>query len=133
MALALAKVTVRPTTKSSRDALACSTLTEQGIEAMISSPILLAILHAAIIPTIGIWALLATKLMVGNRLRWAERCFMGILLTVSLATLHAVMTDNANVWFVHMLTLALMVLGQFLVPSRHNLHAVSDRPVGGVI
>ena len=72
---------------------------------MISSPILLAILHAAIIPTIGIWALLATKLMVGNRLRWAERCFMGILLTVSFAALHSVMTD-AHVWFVHMLTLA---------------------------
>lgn len=99
---------------------------------MISSPILLAILHAAIIPTIGIWALLATKLMVGNRLRWAERCFMGILLTVSFAALHSVMTD-AHVWFVHMLTLALMVLGQFLVPSRHKLHTVSDRPVGGVI
>ena len=84
---------------------------------------LFAVVDAIALPILGLWALLSTKLSVGEALRKAERRFLVALVIISLVTLRTVMRLD-EVWLVHMLTLALMVLGVYLVPSREGALAM---------
>lgn len=83
----------------------------------------LALVDAMGLPLLGLWALLATKLAVGEALRRAEKRFMIALVIITLVTMRTVLRLD-EVWIVHTLTLALMVLGVFLVPSREGALAV---------
>jgi hypothetical protein len=80
---------------------------------------LLSIVDALALPAFGFWALLATKLSVGDALRRAERQFMVALVIISLVTLNTVVGQR-DVWLSHTMTLALMVMGVFLIPSREE-------------
>ncbi len=73
-------------------------------------------------PLLGFWALMATKLCVGDALRKAERRFFLALIIASFVTLRTVMRLD-DVWIVHTVTLAAMILGVFIVPSRDSLVA----------
>ncbi|WP_182871385.1 hypothetical protein [Stieleria mannarensis] len=84
---------------------------------------LFAVVDAIALPILGLWALLSTKLSVGEALRRAERRFMIALVIISLVTLRTVMRLD-EVWLIHTLTLASMVLGVFTVPSREGALAV---------
>lgn len=77
----------------------------------------LPLVDAIVLPLIGLWALLATKLTIGDALRRAERWFIVALVFISFVTLRTVAyLDEA--WLIHMMTLASMVMGTFLMPSR---------------
>lgn len=80
---------------------------------------LFAFVDALALPAIGIWALLGTKLSVGDSLRRAEKRFLVTLIIISLVTLRTVAIHD-DVWLIHTLTLASMVLGVFTVPSREE-------------
>lgn len=84
---------------------------------------LLAIVDIIALPLLGLWALLATKLSIGEKLRRAERFFFVALIIISLVTLRTVVTLD-DVWLVHTMTLSLMVLGVFMVPSREGALAI---------
>ena len=78
---------------------------------------LLAVVDATALPLLGLWALLAIKLTIGEALRRAERRFFIALVIISLVTLKTVARLD-EVWLIHMVTLAAMVMGAFLVPAR---------------
>ena len=81
---------------------------------------MLALVDLIALPMLGLWALLGTKLSVGESLRRAEKRFLVALVVISLVTLRTVSAlDDA--WLVHTGTLASMVLGVFTVPSRESL------------
>lgn len=84
---------------------------------------LLAVVDVIALPLLGLWALLATKLSIGDALRRAERFFLVALVIISLVTLRTVARLD-EIWLVHTLTLALMILGVFMVPSREGALAV---------
>ena len=75
---------------------------------------------AVAIPMLALWALLAVKLTVGEPLQRAQRRFLIALVVVSLVTIRtvAVMDDS---WLIHMLTLASMVIGACVLPSRSEM------------
>ncbi len=75
------------------------------------------------LPLLGLWALLSTKLAVGPALRGAEQRFMIALVIITLVTMRTVLRLD-EVWIVHTMTLASMILGVFLVPSREESLAV---------
>lgn len=77
------------------------------------------LVNALGLPTVGIWALLATKLSVGDGLRRAEKRFLIALVIISLITLRTVIRLD-ELWLSHTMTLATMVLGVYLVPSREG-------------
>ena len=83
----------------------------------------LSVVEALALPLLGLLALLATKLSVGESLRRAERSFIVALVVISLVTLRTV-TRLDEVWLVHSVTLSLMILGVFTVPSREGALAV---------
>ena len=83
----------------------------------------LALVDALALPPLGLWALLATKLSVGQSLRRAERSFIVALVVISLVTLRTAARLD-EVWLIHTVTLALMILGVFMVPSREGALAV---------
>jgi len=78
---------------------------------------------AIVLPLLGLWALLATKLSVGQALRRAEKRFLFALVLISLVTLRTVIRLD-DVWLIHTSTLALMILGVFVVPSREDALAL---------
>jgi len=82
-----------------------------------------AFVDAIALPLFGLWALLATKLSVGPAVRRAEKRFLLALVVISLVTLRTVIRLD-EVWLVHTITLASMVLGVFLVPAREGAVAV---------
>ena len=84
---------------------------------------LAALVDAVALPILGTWALLATKLSVGDALRKAEQRFIVALLIISVVTLRTVIRLD-EVWLIHTMTLAAMVLGVYLVPSRAGALAV---------
>lgn len=84
---------------------------------------ILAMVDALALPLLGLWALLATKLSIGESLRRAERFFIVALVVISLVTLRTVSRLD-EVWLIHSVTLALMILGVFMVPSREGALAV---------
>jgi hypothetical protein len=86
---------------------------------MLELPLLFAFIDALSMPVLGLWALLSTKLSVGPALRRAEKRFFIALVIISLVTLRTVMSLD-DVWLIHTTTLASMVLGVFLVPSREG-------------
>lgn len=90
---------------------------------MLELPVFLAVVNALALPMFGLWALLSTKLSVGDALRRAERRFLIALVIISLVTLRTVMRLD-DVWLIHTLTLASMVLGVFTVPSREGALAI---------
>jgi hypothetical protein len=83
----------------------------------------LAIVDVIALPLLGLCALLATKLSIGESLRRAERFFIVALVVISLVTLRTVSRLD-EVWLIHSVTLALMILGVFMVPSREGALAV---------
>lgn len=82
-----------------------------------------ALVDATALPLLGLWALLSTKLAVGDALRRAEKRFLFVLVIATLVTMNTVLRLD-DVWLIHTVTLALMVLGVFLVPSREGSLAV---------
>lgn len=90
---------------------------------MFESVQLLALIDALALPILGIWALLATKLAVGDALRRAEKRFLFALVIITLVTMRTVLRLD-EVWLIHTMTLAAMVLGVFLVPSREGALAI---------
>ena len=90
---------------------------------MLELPLMLAFADAIAMPILGLWALLSTKLSVGPALRRAEKRFFIALVIISLVTLRTVASLD-DVWLIHTATLALMVLGVFLVPSREGSLAI---------
>ncbi|MCS7467253.1 hypothetical protein NZK35_11425 [Stieleria sp. ICT_E10.1] len=90
---------------------------------MLELPEFFAVVNAIALPLFGLWALLSTKLSVGDALRRAERRFLIALVIISLVTLRTVMRLD-DVWLIHTLTLASMVLGVFTVPSREGALAI---------
>ncbi|MCA9136030.1 MAG: hypothetical protein KDB00_04705 [Planctomycetales bacterium] len=84
---------------------------------------LLALVDAFALPILGLWALLSTKLAVGESLRRAEKRFLAALVIITLFTMRTVLFLD-DVWLIHTMTLAAMVLGVFLVPSREGALAV---------
>ncbi|MCO8123017.1 hypothetical protein NHH03_14810 [Stieleria sp. TO1_6] len=85
--------------------------------------LLAAVVDASALPLLGLWALLATKLCVGEALRRAERRFLVALVIISLVTLRTVIRHD-EVWLIHTMTLGMMVLGVFMVPSREGQIAI---------
>ena len=78
-----------------------------------------ALIDAIALPILGTWALLSTKLSVGESLRRAEKRFLIALVIITCVTMRTVLRLD-EVWLIHTATLALMVLGVFLVPSREG-------------
>lgn len=77
----------------------------------------LPLVDAIALPLIGLWALLAIKLSIGDALRRAERRFLFALVFITIITLRTVAyLDDA--WLIHTTTLASMVMGAFVMPSR---------------
>lgn len=84
---------------------------------------LFAVVDLIALPMLGLWAVLSTKLSIGDALRRAERRFFVALVIISFVTLRTVMRlDDA--WLVHTMTLACMVLGVFTIPSREGALAI---------
>ena len=81
------------------------------------------LVDAIALPLFGLWALLATKLSIGPAVRRAEKQFLFALVVISLVTLRTVIRSD-EVWLIHTITLASMILGVFLVPSREGAVAV---------
>ncbi|MEL6110814.1 MAG: hypothetical protein AAFU85_32820 [Planctomycetota bacterium] len=74
------------------------------------------------IPLVGLWALLAVKLNIGEPLHRAQRRFLVALVVISLVTLRTV-TLMDSTWLIHTMTLASMVIGACVVPGRGEMVA----------
>ncbi|MCC9603233.1 hypothetical protein LOC67_22010 [Stieleria sp. JC731] len=75
---------------------------------------------ALTLPVVGLWALLSTKLSVGEELVRAERRFITTLIVTSLITLRTV-AGLHDAWLIHTVTLAAMILGVFIIPGRGDI------------
>ena len=74
------------------------------------------ILHAIILPLIGIWSLVWTKICPVKEARRAEIQFLLTLVVITIVTLRTVI-DCDDVWLVHTITLAGMIVGALAVPG----------------
>lgn len=88
-------------------------------------PMMLAmVVDAVAIPLVGLWALLAVKLNIGEPLHRAQRRFLIALVVISLVTLRTVAVMDST-WLIHTMTLATMVIGACVVPARAEMIANS--------
>ncbi|MCD0461602.1 hypothetical protein [Roseiconus lacunae] len=78
---------------------------------------ILNLFEALALPVVGLWALLSTKLLIGDDLVRAERRFIAVLVITSLITLRTV-AGLHDAWLIHTVTLSAMVLGVFVIPGR---------------
>ncbi|TWT49086.1 hypothetical protein Pla22_42780 [Rubripirellula amarantea] len=85
-------------------------------------PQLTLIMDALFLPVVGMAALLFAKLSTGSRARKAEKNFYVILVVVTLITLRTVILCE-EVWLIHTLTLATMIVGALWVPGQDSLLA----------
>ncbi|OYP35170.1 hypothetical protein [Rhodopirellula sp. MGV] len=80
---------------------------------------LINVFESLVMPLIGLWVLLSTKLSIGEELVRAEKRFIATLVVMSLITLRTV-AGLHDAWLIHMVTLAAMVLGVFIIPGRSD-------------
>ena len=89
---------------------------------MSDTVVLAMLVDAVAIPLVGLWALLAVKLSVGEQLHRAQRRFLVALVVISLVTLRTVAMMDST-WLIHTMTLVSMVIGACVVPSRAEMVA----------
>ncbi len=70
-----------------------------------------------LLPLIGSIALLVAKLSIGEAARMAERHFLVALVVITIVTLRTVIACDET-WLVHTTTLALMIIGAFVIPGQ---------------
>lgn len=80
------------------------------------------IMDALFLPAMGLIALMFAKLSTGDLARRAEKNFYVILVVVTLITLRTVILCE-EVWLIHTLTLATMIVGALWVPGQDSLLA----------
>ena len=73
-------------------------------------------MDAILMPMIGCGALLMSKLSQGDMARWAERQFLATLVVITLVTMRTVIHCD-DLWLVHTMTLAAMIVGALLIPN----------------
>lgn len=84
---------------------------------MTDLPQLVGMLDAIVLPLLGIWSLVWSKICVGDDARRAERQFLLVLVVITIVTLRTVINCD-EVWLVHTMTLAAMIIGALAVPSQ---------------
>ncbi len=79
-------------------------------------PQVVGMLDAVVLPLLGIWSLIWSKICQGESRRRAERQFLLVLVVITIVTLRTVINCD-DVWLVHTLTLAMMIVGALAVPD----------------
>ncbi|WP_419189938.1 hypothetical protein [Stieleria marina] len=74
-------------------------------------------LDAIALPALGIWALVWSKICQGEDARRAERQFLLVLVVITIVTLRTVINCD-DVWLVHTMTLAMMIVGALAIPNQ---------------
>ena len=80
-------------------------------------PQIVCIIDAIGLPLLGVFSLIWNKLGSGDGARIAERQFFVTLVVITIVTLRTVINCD-DVWLVHMLTLATMVVGGLAIPNQ---------------
>ena len=83
------------------------------------------ILDAVVLPLLGIWALIWSKICCGAEARRAERQFLLTLVVITIVTSRTVIYCD-DVWLIHTLTLACMIVGALALPGNNHSAAVSS-------
>ena len=87
------------------------------------------VVNALVMPLIGITALVLSKVSQGEGARRAERNFLVTLVLITVLTLRTVIHCD-DLWLVHTMTLAVMIVGALLIPSQDSPVATSRNAEG---
>jgi len=80
------------------------------------------IVNAISLPLIGGLSLLLAKLSIGDAARLAERHFFVTLVVITGVTIRTVIHCD-EIWLVHTMTLAMMIIGALVIPSQEAVTA----------
>ncbi|MGB7344842.1 MAG: hypothetical protein WBD20_11545 [Pirellulaceae bacterium] len=90
---------------------------------MTDLPQLVGMLDAIVLPLLGIWSLVWSKISQGENARRAERQFLLVLVVITIVTLRTVINCD-DVWLVHTMTLAMMIVGALSIPDQDTSVAI---------
>lgn len=84
---------------------------------MTDLPQLIGMLDAVVLPCLGLWSLVWSKIGQGEDARRAERQFLLVLVVITIVTLRTVINCD-DCWLVHTITLATMIVGALAIPDQ---------------
>ncbi|NND96302.1 MAG: hypothetical protein HKN47_03105 [Pirellulaceae bacterium] len=84
---------------------------------MTDLPQLVSMVDVIVLPLLGIWSLVWSKVRQGEAARRAERQFLLTLVVITIVTLRTVINCD-DVWLVHTITLAVMIVGALAIPNQ---------------
>ena len=83
------------------------------------------LLDAIVLPLLGLFFLMSSKLAVGETAKLCQGQFILTLIVMTIVTIRTVIHADDQTWLLHTISLGLMVVAALVVPSRESQLAVT--------